>query len=552
MKQWIAALVACAMVFGMVPAFAAGAEVLVTFDGLNDRSEVNVVPGSGLKLDTISLDDKLNHTPDAQNGKSLQIAGRTGMDYRVKFPGLIKDLTVGKTYYISLWATVNDASIVDAGYFYLGCYSSQPGMYRALYNDEDKDAGCGQVVTKDKWIKIGMVYTVSDPSLDMIGIEQVSAQGRGDPVDILNIDDVSVLEVDAGFVPDAGAVLPREYTVPKNIITKQKQIAILKLDDLRPNKLAAFDRVEEILDRKGIRAGFGIIADSFETASQEVFDKIKQWDAAGIEIWHHGYYHAQDEYNSAPYEKQLENFKKTMDLVQNKCGITLRTFGSPYNNADTTFIKMVNAEFPEIETLLLVQNPNREGDKLHLNARVNIEPEVGTLSYEKFLEGYTPSIPYLVMQGHPPQWKDADFLELEKIIDFLLAQGVTFMTPHEYYQYERSLKVAVNGERLDFDVNPVKIDDRVLVPMRGIFEHLGAQIAWDDASQTVTGTLGEKTVVLPIGSDSATVNGSVVALDVPAQLVDGRTMVPVRFISESLGAEVLWDEEQQAVFVITQ
>ncbi len=112
-----------------------------------------------------------------------------------------------------------------------------------------------------------------------------------------------------------------------------------------------------------------------------------------------------------------------------------------------------------------------------------------------------------------------------------------------------SIHIVVNGTALALDQMPVMESDRVLVPMRGIFEALGAQVGWDDASQTVTGTLGDKTVVLSIGDVSATVNGSAVTLDVPARLVNDRTMVPVRFISESLGAQVDWDDASQTVTV---
>ncbi len=114
---------------------------------------------------------------------------------------------------------------------------------------------------------------------------------------------------------------------------------------------------------------------------------------------------------------------------------------------------------------------------------------------------------------------------------------------------EEEIHILIDGEEKSFDQMPVMVNDRVLVPMRGIFEALGAEVSWDDATQTASGVKDGKTVSLAIGSTNATVNGAAVTLDVPAQLVNDRTMVPVRFISESLGTQVEWDDANQTVIV---
>lgn len=84
----------------------------------------------------------------------------------------------------------------------------------------------------------------------------------------------------------------------------------------------------------------------------------------------------------------------------------------------------------------------------------------------------------------------------------------------------------------------------------GDFEALGTEINWDEKTQTVTATKDITTITVIIGSQQATVNGQVKPLDVPAQIINGRTLVPVRFISESLGASVIWDETIQTVTII--
>lgn len=111
------------------------------------------------------------------------------------------------------------------------------------------------------------------------------------------------------------------------------------------------------------------------------------------------------------------------------------------------------------------------------------------------------------------------------------------------------ITVKINSKYMYTDVAPVTQNDRTLVPMRAIFENLGAEIAWDDATETVTGTKDDLTVTLKIGDTTAYVNGREVTLDVPAMLLYDRTMVPIRFVSESLGAKVDWEEASKTVFI---
>jgi hypothetical protein len=110
-----------------------------------------------------------------------------------------------------------------------------------------------------------------------------------------------------------------------------------------------------------------------------------------------------------------------------------------------------------------------------------------------------------------------------------------------------AIKVSLNGKYLAFDQNPVNVDGRVLVPMRGIFEAIGASVIWDGSTRKVSGTLGDRTIELVIGEKTAKIDGKAVAMDVPASIVNGNTMVPVRFISESLKKTVEWQKENNTV-----
>ena len=112
-----------------------------------------------------------------------------------------------------------------------------------------------------------------------------------------------------------------------------------------------------------------------------------------------------------------------------------------------------------------------------------------------------------------------------------------------------AISVTINDVAQNYDVMPVIENGRTLVPMRGIFEALGAEISWDDSSKTVVGIKNDTKVTLQIGNNLAIVNEKEVSLDVAAKIINGRTMVPVRFISESLGCKVDWDGDTKTVII---
>jgi|GEM_PF-71633 len=114
-----------------------------------------------------------------------------------------------------------------------------------------------------------------------------------------------------------------------------------------------------------------------------------------------------------------------------------------------------------------------------------------------------------------------------------------------------AINVTIDGQTLEMDVSPVIAQGRTLVPFRDIFEHLGASVGWDEASQSVTGTTADKVITLYIGSTTALIDGAPVPLDVPAMIVNGRTMVPGRFVAESLGGTADWDQTTGTVIIVS-
>jgi len=114
------------------------------------------------------------------------------------------------------------------------------------------------------------------------------------------------------------------------------------------------------------------------------------------------------------------------------------------------------------------------------------------------------------------------------------------------------IKVTVNDDPVGFaGMQPVSINGRVFVPLRGVFERMGAFVEWNPSTQTVTATRQSSTVKLQIGSNNAWVDGSTTMMDAPARLMSGRTMVPLRFLSEALGASVNWYAQTQTVAINT-
>src|SRR5690606_26226159 len=114
-------------------------------------------------------------------------------------------------------------------------------------------------------------------------------------------------------------------------------------------------------------------------------------------------------------------------------------------------------------------------------------------------------------------------------------------------QATSAIKIYIDGKVLETDQAPLLINNSTFVPLRSIFEALNAQILWNQQTKTVTAMKRDTTIVLQIGSKTATVNNKTVTLDAPGRIINNRTLVPVRFVSEALGEEVLWNQKSQSV-----
>ncbi|NMA54395.1 MAG: copper amine oxidase [Firmicutes bacterium] len=113
------------------------------------------------------------------------------------------------------------------------------------------------------------------------------------------------------------------------------------------------------------------------------------------------------------------------------------------------------------------------------------------------------------------------------------------------------IKVLLNGLPVDFDVPPIIVNGRTLVPFRAIGEALGVVVHWDEAQRKVIAEQNKLLIELPLEAHTATVNGQTVRLDVPATIRQGRTLVPLRFFSQAFGADVHWDDQSRTVTIST-
>lgn len=114
--------------------------------------------------------------------------------------------------------------------------------------------------------------------------------------------------------------------------------------------------------------------------------------------------------------------------------------------------------------------------------------------------------------------------------------------------------VFVKGSEIEFDVPPVIKSGRTLIPVRAVSGALGADVDWDSTSKTITITksvYGEngKVIKINLDSDIVLVNGKEVKLDVPAQSINNRTMVPLRFIAVILEKDVEYDSETGTITI---
>ena len=140
------------------------------------------------------------------------------------------------------------------------------------------------------------------------------------------------------------------------------------------------------------------------------------------------------------------------------------------------------------------------------------------------------------------------FAMCKKLISFIMAVFIVFNSSLILYA-DDSIPIYLDNEKLIMSTSPILENGRMLVPMRAIFEKVGAEVEWNSENRQVLAIKGETTLLLTIDSQIAFVNGIETLLDVPAKIINSSTMVPVRFVSENLNMDVSWNEDLGMVFI---
>ncbi len=185
---------------------------------------------------------------------------------------------------------------------------------------------------------------------------------------------------------------------------------------------------------------------------------------------------------------------------------------------------------------------NCEGDKF-----VYDEPSY----YGKEIEGtIIPGVPEYVYEVTPEADEETYAAEPEEMYEEEIAD-----IPSEEYQNNGEISVLVNDEYISFDQPPVMINDRVMVPVRAIFEAMGFDVQWDEKTQCVFANGTEVSLIVMQINDPIInyVPGDwepkKYYCDVPPQIISGRTLVPVRAIAECAGCNVRWSDSDNAVYI---
>lgn len=227
-----------------------------------------------------------------------------------------------------------------------------------------------------------------------------------------------------------------------------KRIAIVKADDVTTVN-GKWDRFFKLAHEHGVPVSAGIIAVSFEKQDAKYDEWLKKWEATGkVEFWNHGWDHRQweeegkkkSEFGNSGYEHQKANLAKAQNAAKEALGKPFAAFGSGFNAMDADTAKALN-EFPELNLIFCYPGAKPTKDlkgKILLPMSLRGEND-GTAkpNFEKFKAEYEkkktdPTLTLAALQFHPGGFSEQGFTDFAAIIDFLKAEGWTFMLPGEY------------------------------------------------------------------------------------------------------------------------
>ncbi len=333
---------------------------------------------------------------------------------------------------------------------------------------------------------------------------------------------------------------------------KKGPVVIFKFDDVTKDNIAGFQRVIDECRNLGIVCSVGVITQRIEDAEQGVYDTIRDWSESGIEVWHHGYYHTKAEYWTEPYESQYDSFSRGYNILKDKCGVTVTSFGSPHNSSEDITQKMFVDHFPGIRAVLYEKDYNQGLDAIFMTSKLKLEAKTGVIdTYENLVERYTSlkNADYMICQAHPAGWSDESYETFRRLVALMKADGCSFMTPTEYCDYVESKrpKVKINGKLIESEVSARISGKEILVPFRAVLEKLSATVSYDEETDSVQAELNGKKISIANQSKSATINDEEITAETKAVILNGRMLIPLNFVSKMLGIESKFDETANEV-----
>jgi peptidoglycan/xylan/chitin deacetylase (PgdA/CDA1 family) len=221
------------------------------------------------------------------------------------------------------------------------------------------------------------------------------------------------------------------------------KIAIIKADDIRcPTD--KWDRFFALSTEKNIKVSAGIICSSLQDETPENIDWLQKLQATGmVEFWNHGWDHKRwmdddgnkiREFSGTGYDHQKKHFDDSQKLMKSILGTPPVAFGAPYNATDSTTARVMNED--SNVRLFFCYQPD-DGLSGEIQALMKLRGEydgTGKPNFEKFKEKYSEAdgLTFTALQFHPNAFDDGRLAEYEKILDFLISEGWTFMLPSEY------------------------------------------------------------------------------------------------------------------------
>lgn len=174
------------------------------------------------------------------------------------------------------------------------------------------------------------------------------------------------------------------------------------------------------------------------------------------------------------------------------------------------------------------------------------EPEIARVEYyiDDRLVGTVHDLPFEMTYDFSKLTKSSVKLTAKA---FLKSGKLAIGKEYQLNLIPQTIRVLYDDEYLRFDQPPIVVEGRTLVPMRTIFEVFGMNVTYDDASKTVTAKNKDHTITLTIGNNTAYVDGEAISLDAAPCIVSGWTLVPLRFISQSMGLDVTYNEDSRMI-----